>query len=231
VREDNLFYTDSMPAGLLRLTVLEVGRRLVAEGSLHRAEDACWLEGDEIYAVLEGRRSALGPLAPLVARRRAERAWVAAHPGPTVIGPPPQDPPDLRAMPEAVRRTSGAMLWAIAHEYPGVRNPGAGLRGTPGAPGRYTGTVRVVQSDRDFPSVQAGEVLVCPITTPVWSVLFGRIGALVTDAGGLLSHAAIVAREHNLPAVLGTVDATTRLRTGQVVTVDGSAGTVEVHDE
>lgn len=77
--------------------------------------------------------------------------------------------------------------------------------------------------------VQAGEVLVCPITNPAWSVLFGRVGAMVTDAGGALSHAAIVAREHNVPAVLSTVNATTVLRDGQVVTVDGTSGTVEVH--
>lgn len=124
----------------------------------------------------------------------------------------------------------------ISHEYPGAHaddDSGSGhvLRGKPGAPGRYTGSVRVVKSDTDFGSVQAGEVLVCPITTPVWSVLFGRVGALVTDAGGLLSHAAIVAREHNIPAVLGTVDATARLRTGQRVTVDGTRGTVEPHDD
>jgi len=234
VREDNLFYTDSMPSGLLRLAVLEVGRRLVAEGVLNRPDDACWLEGDEIFAATEGRRGELGALAPLVARRRAERAWVAAHPGPTFIGPPPAAPPDLRAAPEAVQRTTGAILWAIAHEYPGERRTAEAaseLRGTPGAPGRYTGTVRIVRSDADFGSVQAGEVLVCPITTPVWSVLFSRVGALVTDAGGALSHAAIVAREHNVPAVLGTVNATSRLRHGQVVTVDGTAGRVEVHGE
>lgn len=59
--------------------------------------------------------------------------------------------------------------------------------------------------------------------------MFGRVGAMVTDAGGALSHAAIVAREHNVPAVLGTVNATTVLRDGQVVTVDGTSGTVEVH--
>lgn len=231
VREDNLFYTDSMPAGLMRLVVLEVGRRLAADRALHRPEDACWLEGDELFAVLDGRRDDLGDLAAFVARRRAERVWVTAHPGPTVIGPPASEPPDLRAAPEAVRRTTGAILWAVAHEYPGERAAGDELRGTPGAPGRYTGTVRVVRSDAEFEWVQAGEVLVCPITTPVWSVLFGRVGALVTDAGGVLSHAAIVAREHDVPAVLGTVDATSRLHDGQVVTVDGTTGVVEMHDE
>lgn len=229
VREDNLFWTDSMPCGVLRLAVLEVGSRLAAAGHLRQPTDACWLEGDEIHAVLDGVADRSG-LAAVVARRKAEYAWVAAHPGPAVIGPPASDPPDLRAAPEAVRRTSDAMLWAIAHEYPGERKPvEGGLQGTPGAPGRYTGPVRVVRTDDEFDQVRAGEVLVCPITTPVWSVLFSRVGALVTDAGGALSHAAIVAREHDVPAVLGTVAATTRLRTGDLVTVDGTRGIVEIH--
>lgn len=230
VREDNLFWTDSMPSGVLRLAVLEVGGRLAAAGHLRQPADACWLEGEEIHAVLDGSADRAG-LAAIVARRKAEYAWVAAHPGPAVIGPPASGPPDLRAAPEAVRRTSGAMLWMIAHEYPGERAPIEGeIRGTPGAPGRYTGPVRVVRSDDDFDQVRTGEVLVCPITTPVWSVLFSRVGALVTDAGGALSHAAIVAREHDVPAVLGTVDGTDRLRTGDIVTVHGTTGVVEIHE-
>jgi len=71
-------------------------------------------------------------------------------------------------------------------------------------------------------------VLVCPITSPVWSVLFPSVGALVTDTGGILSHPAIIAREYRVPAVVATRDATRRLRDGQPVTVDGNAGTVEM---
>jgi pyruvate,water dikinase len=70
-------------------------------------------------------------------------------------------------------------------------------------------------------------VLVCPITTPTWSVLFGQAGAIVTDAGGVLSHSAIIAREHGIPAVLGTGDATRRLKNGQTVVVDGTNGVVQ----
>jgi pyruvate,water dikinase len=73
-----------------------------------------------------------------------------------------------------------------------------------------------------------GDVLGCPITTPTWSVLFTQAGAVVTDGGGVLSHAAIIARENGIPAVLGTVNATQRLVDGQTVTVDGSKGTVEI---
>jgi rifampicin phosphotransferase len=71
-------------------------------------------------------------------------------------------------------------------------------------------------------------VLVCPITSPVWSVLFPSIGALVTDTGGMLSHPAIIAREYRLPAVVAIGHATRLLRDGQMVTVDDTSGTVEV---
>lgn len=228
VREDNLTYTDAMPAGLVRRAMLEVGRRLVASGVLRRADDACWLELDEVRQLLQGGSLVGGELpAERVLRRRAERAWVRAHPGPVTLGAPPEDPPDLRALPEAVRQTTGAVLWAIEQEFSHATDDGSGaISGTPASPGRYTGPVRIVRGDGDFGSIRPGDVLVCPITTPAWSLNFGRIGALVTDAGGALSHAAIVAREHGLPAVVATGRATADLRDGQLVTVDGTSGTV-----
>jgi pyruvate,water dikinase len=228
VREDNLAYTDAMPSGLVRRAMLEIGRRLVDSGVLRRADDACWLELDEVRDLLRDR-SVDGAEAPAerVLRRRAERAWVQAHPGPVTLGAPAEDPPDLRAFPEAVRRTTGAILWAIEQEFSHAGDDDSGgIAGTPASPGRYTGPVRIVRSDREFGSIRPGDVLVCPITTPAWSLNFGRIGSLVTDAGGALSHAAIVAREHGIPAVVATGRATTELRDGQVVTVDGAAGTV-----
>lgn len=106
---------------------------------------------------------------------------------------------------------------------------GDGLSGTPASAGSYTGPARVIRSEEQFHEVRPGDVLVCPITTPAWSVLFGRIGGLITDTGGLLSHSAIVAREHGLPAVVGTGSATSHVRSGQQVTVDGTRGRIEVH--
>ncbi len=88
----------------------------------------------------------------------------------------------------------------------------------------------MIRSEEQFDQVRPGDVLVCPITTPAWSVLFGRIGGLITDTGGLLSHSAIVAREHGIPAVVGTGSATTEIKNGQTVTVDGATGHIEVHD-
>ena len=102
------------------------------------------------------------------------------------------------------------------------------LKGIAAAPGRYTGVVRVILNEAEFGKIQAGDVLVCPTTSPVWSLLFSSIGALVTDAGGILSHPAIIAREYHVPAVVATGNSTQRLRDGQTVTVDGTAGIVEV---
>ncbi|MGH2888090.1 MAG: PEP-utilizing enzyme, partial [Solirubrobacteraceae bacterium] len=98
----------------------------------------------------------------------------------------------------------------------------------PGAPGRHTGPVCVVRGEGEFGKLRAGDVLVAPTTDPAWSVLFATAGALVTDGGGALSHAAIVAREHAIPAVVGAGQATRRLRDGDIVTVDGAAGRVVV---
>jgi pyruvate,water dikinase len=84
----------------------------------------------------------------------------------------------------------------------------------------------VITSEAEFDRLRAGDVLVCPVTSPVWSVLFPSIGALVTDTGGILSHPAIIAREYGVPAVVATGNGTAVLHDGQLVTVDGTAGVV-----
>ncbi|MCZ2108733.1 MAG: hypothetical protein LC118_04090 [Dehalococcoidia bacterium] len=100
------------------------------------------------------------------------------------------------------------------------------IKGKGAAPGTYTGIVRVIFDETEFDRIQPGDVLVCPITSPVWSIVFPSVGALVTDTGGILSHPAIIAREYGIPAVVATANATALLRDGQCVTVDGQAGTV-----
>jgi pyruvate,water dikinase len=104
------------------------------------------------------------------------------------------------------------------------------LTGIAASPGRYHGTVRVLEGEHEFAKLEPGDVLVCPSTSPVWSVVFLNVGALVTDTGGLLSHPAIIAREYRVPAVVATGNATELLADGQVVTVDGTAGTVEIEE-
>ena len=91
-----------------------------------------------------------------------------------------------------------------------------------------TGRVRVIRSEADLSALEPGEILVCPSTHSSWSVVFARAAALVTDHGGMLAHPAIVAREYGIPAVVGTGVATSSLVDGQMVTVDGTTGRVEM---
>jgi pyruvate,water dikinase len=100
------------------------------------------------------------------------------------------------------------------------------LTGTPASPGRATGPVRLVRGPSDFARLRTGDILVCRTTDPAWTALFGVAAAVVTETGGLLSHAAIVAREYGLPAVVAVTGATTVLRDGAMVAVDGSSGRV-----
>ncbi|HET7518343.1 MAG TPA: PEP-utilizing enzyme, partial [Actinomycetes bacterium] len=223
VREDNVVWTDNLPSGLLRYVAVEAGRRLVDRGLVARGDDAVFLEDAELRAALLGSS---GDLRALVARRRAERAWVAAHPGPSSYGCPSVPPSDLRGVPAGLRQLSAAMLWNLELRTMPERPDGDGsvITGLAGSPGRHTGTVRVIRDESQFGRLGPGEVLVCPTTSPAWSVLFTQAGALVTDGGGLLAHAAVIAREYGIPAVLATGDATRRLRDGDAVTVDGTAG-------
>lgn len=231
LREDNVLYTDNLICGLARRAVVEVGRRLHDRGRLRRADDVVELEIDEIRAALRSDDD----VSDRAHRRRCERAWVAAHPGPSVLNGPPHQPPDVRGLPRHGREINAAMMWTVQREFPHSNPDHSPRRGADHAlvgigawPGSYEGAVRVVRSDADLAKVRAGDVMVAPITVPAWSVVFARIGALVTDTGGVLSHAAIVAREHGIPTVLGTGDATVRLVDGQRVRVDGARGRVVV---
>ncbi|MFC7384265.1 PEP/pyruvate-binding domain-containing protein [Sphaerisporangium rhizosphaerae] len=100
------------------------------------------------------------------------------------------------------------------------------LSGIPGSHGTVTGAARIVRGPGDFARVRAGDILVCPFTDPAWTPLLRVVAGVVTETGGVLSHAAIVAREQAIPAVLGVPDAMSRLRDDTVLTIDGTAGTV-----
>ncbi len=101
-----------------------------------------------------------------------------------------------------------------------------GLTGTPGSRGVVTGTARIIRGPRDFARARPGDIIVCPFTDPAWTPLLRIAAGVVTETGGVLSHAAIVAREHGIPAVLGVPDATRRLHDDSTITIDGTNGTV-----
>ena len=141
-------------------------------------------------------------------------------------------PPAIGAMPEEVKDPVLNMLWGITTErvraWARSQDGGPELIGAPASPGVVEGVARVVKTVSEIADVRDGEILVCSITSPAWAPIFTKVKGVVTDIGGVMSHAAIVCREYGLPAVVGTGHATSQIRTGQLVSVDGSAGTVTI---
>ncbi|WP_255407957.1 MULTISPECIES: PEP-utilizing enzyme [Amycolatopsis] len=150
---------------------------------------------------------------------------------------------DLGARVAGILGTPQDIEWAVAEgavwilqarpitaPLPPSRVPGAtgSLSGTPGSHGAVTAAARIVRGPSDFPRVRPGEIVVCPNTDPAWTPLFTIAAGVVTETGGALSHAAIVAREYGIPAVLGVADATTRIGNGDRIALDGTAGTITV---
>lgn len=223
LREDNVVLTDHLPTGLLRRVALEAGRRLVSAGLLGRIEDAVLLTADELRDALRDGRD----VHALVSRRKSEHAWVRANPGPLTYGPEPGKAPDLRGLPVPARRVNAALIWAMEHEFtPPPRSDGNSVVGIGASPGMHRGRVRVITTADRLHTLRLGEVLVCPLTSAAWMMVFRRAGAIVADTGSVLSHTAIVAREFALPAVVATASATTTLKDGEEVIVDGTRGVV-----
>jgi pyruvate,water dikinase len=226
-QEDNVFYTQGVPLALGRYTVLELGKRLAEKGVVEKRDDVFFLEIDEACAAFRQG----GDLKSLVLRRKGERAWAEQHHGPASYGKQPPLPP-LSALPPAARFEMTVVPWymerALSTGRGRVQQAGANLTGIAASSGKYTGTARVIMNERESHKLQPGDVLVCPATTPMWSVLFANVGALVTNTGGILSHPAIIAREYRVPAVVATGNATSLLKDGQIVTVDGDNGRVEI---
>jgi pyruvate,water dikinase len=197
---------------LLRQMLRELGRRFVARALIEQPDDVYWLNQDEVEqaAASLDRGETVGGLSATVPQRKA--AWRAAR-----RVAPPLMLPQLKFLGLDV----GSIKTARKRQHDADT-----LKGVAASPGRATGPARVLLGPQDFGLMKAGDVLVAALTTPAWTPLFARAAAIVTDVGGPLSHGSIVAREYGIPAVLGTGVATKRIRSGQVVTVDGSAGVV-----
>jgi phosphohistidine swiveling domain-containing protein len=201
IREDTRFYV-TLILPVLRRTLLEFGRRLAGVGVLDVPEDVFYLKLDDLERIDGAWPPQLaGELRALVVRRKAKHAELE--------GTPLVDPRLLRQA-----EVEGDVL----------------LRGIPGSPGVAEGSVRIVHDASGFGKLLPGEVLVAPYTNPAWTPLFQWAVAVVVDSGGAGSHAAIVAREYGIPAVMGTGVGTTVLKDGQLVTVDGGTGQVTSAD-
>jgi rifampicin phosphotransferase len=230
IREDNEFFLISAPLAVLRYCLLEIGRRLAEREQIDRREDVFYFEIDEVPVALRTP----GSHRALVAGRKSEEAWVLAHPGPRHYGQKPPGPPPLGGMPPATARLMRFLFWLVDRllgSTEGIEPRAADSRhlvGVAGSAGSYRGPARLIMGERDFGKIQAGDVMVCPYTSPVWSVIFPSVGALVSDTGGILAHAALIAREYGVPAVLATGRGTAIVRDGQILTVDGTAGIVTI---
>ncbi len=217
IQEDHNYWIDQRASYKVRRVILEFGNRFANADIVDNAEDVFLLTLDELRAdadTLSGDRRAA------VSERRAEMEHFATIRPPDALGTPPASPPPDNPLMRAFGRFSGEPL--APSEEPGVIN------GNPCSPGKATGTARVVMSLAEADKLKPGDVMIAPATMPAWTPLFASIAAVVTDAGGVLSHAGIVAREYNIPAVLGTGRATSEIKDGQQVEVDGDAGVVRV---
>ena len=231
--ENHNFYIEHWSLSLFWRKVRELGGVLAGAGFWPDAEDIFLLRRDEIpQAIFDyGNGWAVGAEAagpyhwPAEVQRR--QAILDA-----LSSQPPR--PAMNQPPAVVTEPFTIMLYGITSErvrtWLGGGEDGGALSGMAASPGQVEGVARVVLDASELGQVGPGEILVSRITAPSWGPVFSQIGAVVTDIGGMMSHAAIVCREYGLPAVTGTGSATTAIETGQRVRVDGDTGTVTILD-
>jgi pyruvate,water dikinase len=231
--EEHNYLIDRRAAIPVRRATLELGARLTDAGRLSRPDDMFFLFKPELFEVMEASESASfaadggrwAELAAMIPDRRAYfEYWRERGPSlPTMLGTIPDTVPDPIMI--EVFGLSGHFLETLRGRPDDNR---AEIRGFPAAKGVVEGIARVITTVGDLHTVLPGEILVCGGTTTEWTPAFGVISACVCDTGGSLTHAAIVSREYGIPCVVGTAVATTMIKTGDRIRVDGRAGTVQV---
>jgi phosphohistidine swiveling domain-containing protein len=202
------YWIDRLVQSQIRSFAMRVGARLVETGVIQGADDVLYFERDEVPGLL---REA-GDRRELVAERRALHEQHKAMRPPAKVGKPPKPSTDTD-------RFDGARFEAAEDGT---------LRGTGASAGVVRGTARVVLGPQDFAKVRPGDVIVAPSSNPSWVPLFTIAGGVLCNTGGVLCHAAVVAREVGLPAVVGLGDATTRIADGAQVELDGTTGFVRI---
>ncbi len=233
--ENHNFYVEHWGHSVLWRKMRDLGSVFVKEGFFAEDNDIFYLKRDEVPEAIWDMYSAWAvgtePRGPKYWPRELERRKgilnaLRSWSPPKALGQPP----------EVVTEPFTIMLWGITSDSvsmwlgAGEGGEAGELRGFAASPGVAEGPARVIFTADEIGTVEPGEVLIAPITAPAWAPIFGTIVATVTDIGGMMSHAAIVCREYGLPAVTGTAFATTNIKTGQRVRVDGTNGTVTVLD-
>lgn len=228
-QEDHGFYIDQGSTAMMRNAVIACGKRLYRRNIIEKIEDVIYLTYQELIEIMESlvyneevTIYHYGALVPnTIAERKEEIRKSEASTPPLTFG----------NVPEKMTDPIGIKVFGIIDDvlHPqGERTVDERLEGFPGAPGIVEGPAKVVMDYKDFQCVKSGEILVCPYTGTAWTPLFVKIAGVVTDTGGMLTHAAIAAREYNIPAVVGTWNATNSINDGDIVRIDGNIGVVEV---
>jgi rifampicin phosphotransferase len=218
--EDHHFWIDTKITFHARRVSLAVGKRLAESGVLEQPGDVFDLTLAEVLALAD-REAPVAELRARIAERRADAARFADAAHPIILGTPQVLPAVDSALMKSMFKLNGNFM------APPVS--GRELRGMPGSRGKVIGRARVVRTLAEAEQRLASrEILVAPATLPSWTPLFASLAGVVTGAGGVLSHAAVVAREYGFPAVVSVPGVMDAIRDGQIIEVDGDAGVVRI---
>jgi phosphohistidine swiveling domain-containing protein len=213
---DHHFYIDQGANAHVRLVLIAIGRKLVEAGVIDQPDDVIFLRYNELRALIgdaqqiDARR--------IVAARRAEREKAYEFRPRAWVGTATQSQLDFPYL----------VNWGFPEKFYRRDAVAGQVEGIAGSPGVVEGVARVVLREDEFEQVRSGDILVCHMTNPAWVVLFTKIAGLVSNAGGITAHPAVLSREFGIPAVVGTQDGTTRINTGDRLRVDGNKGLVEI---
>lgn len=223
-RDDSAGVRLNWPVGLARRALLEAGRRLAGVRRLAAVDAVICLTPAEVVALLRGGP---GPSAAEVADRWALREFQLSLDPPDQLGPD-EEPPPFGALPAGMARATAAVM-AVITSMEGTPT-GAPLTGVGVGAGTYTGRACVLTGPDGFERIEPGDVLVAPFTSPSFNSVLPLVGAIAVQEGGVMSHTAIVAREFEIPAVVGVAGLLDEIRDGETVEVDPDAGTIRPID-
>ncbi len=228
LREERAVFGDQWALGIARRGLLAAGERLAARGRLEAAAQLVEATWPEVQAILCDDPTA--PTAGELAERARYRATARFEDAPQTLGLPPGPPLPLEWLPPLAARLETALGTVVGALFGGEAPTSSAtvLRGTGVRPGIVEGTARVLGSSSEYARVQEGDILVTRATTSAFNIVLPLVAGIVTDRGGLLCHAAIIAREYGIPTVVGTGEATRRIADGARVRVDGGTGEVTI---
>ena len=223
LRDERGLFCDLWAEGLTRRAILAAGKPLAENGRIAYPTHLVEAGYDEMRSLIQHDD---GPSAEELAQRARYRAEVSFVDAPPMLGAEPGAPLPAEWLPPAAARMERALGAAIEALFmaPEARSEARKVYGLGVSPGVYEGSARLVRGTQDFAHIKKGDILVTKATTAAFNTVLPLLGAIVTDRGGLLSHAAIVSREYGIPAVVGCTDATTRIPDSARVRVDGEAG-------